>query len=442
MTGLAFYRAATTLGAPLVEAWLRRRRRQGREDPARAGERAGIASAPRPEGPLVWIHAASVGESLSVLRLIEKLAAERPDIALLVTTGTVTSAGLMAERLPAGAVHQYVPVDRLAWVRRFLDHWRPDLALWVESEFWPNLLCEIRARHIPLALVNARISQRSYDGWKRWPRVIAELLGCFDLCLAQSPADRDKLIGLGAKTVRFAGNLKYAADILPADADALGALEAALGDRPRWLAASTHPGEEAAVADAHRLLKPDRPGLLTLIVPRHPARGPAIAAMLREGGLDTALRSAGEEIASGTDVYVADTVGELGLFYRATSIAFVGGSLVPHGGQNLLEPARLGCALLYGPHMFNFQPIVDDMRRAKAAATAEGATALAREIGALLGDPALLAARAAAASGVAEAQRGILEAVMDEIAPLLARAAPRAESRGDDEPAPDHAARA
>jgi 3-deoxy-D-manno-octulosonic-acid transferase len=440
MTVLALYRGVTTLGAPLIRFWLARRRRQGREDPARAGERAGIASRPRPVGPLVWIHAASVGESLSVLSLIQRMAAERPDLTLLVTTGTVTSAALMAQRLPVGAIHQYVPVDRPAWVRRFIDHWRPDAALWVESEFWPNLLTEIGARRIPLALINARISQRSFAGWQRWPGVIGALLDCFSLCLAQSETDRERLLALGARDARCAGNLKFAADALPAEDTALAALAAMIGSRPCWLAASTHPGEETGIAAAHSALAAEHPGLLTIIVPRHPARGPELAAEMRQAGLSPALRSAGEDAVDNIDIYIADTVGELGLFYRATPIAFIGGSLIEHGGQNLLEPARLDTAIVHGPHMFNFQAIVDDMARARATETVTDAATLARAVGALLADPALNAARAEAARAVAEAQAGILDAVMAEIAPFLPGTA---HSKGDGNGhAPDHAARA
>jgi 3-deoxy-D-manno-octulosonic-acid transferase len=442
MIALRLYRAATTLGEPLIRGYLRHRQRRGREDSARCGERIGIASAPRPDAPLVWLHAASVGESLSVLRLIGRLADERPDLGLLVTTGTVTSAGIMASRLPARAIHQYVPVDRLPWIRRFLDYWRPSLVLWVESEFWPNLVTEIAARGIPMVLLNARISPRSHRGWKRWPRTIARLLDCFDLCLAQSPADRDKLLDLGARTVKCPGNLKFAAEALPVDAAALDALKADIGNRPRWIAASTHPGEEDAAAAAHRLLRQGRPGLLTIIVPRHPARGPGIAEELRARGFRTQLRSAGGRVNDATELYIADSVGELGLFYRLCPIAFVGGSLVPHGGQNVLEPAKLGCAVLHGPHMFNFEEIAGGMRRAGAATEIADAAGLAEAVAARLDDAALLRAQVDAATRFADAQQGILDSVMDEIAPLLQRLEPIAKEPGTGMETTDHAARA
>ena len=422
---LALYRAVTTLAAPLIHIYLARRRRAGREDAERFGERLGIASLPRPAGKLVWIHAASVGESLSMLALIERLARERPELNLLVTTGTVTSARMLASRLPSGVPHQYFPVDRLRWVRRFMDHWRPDLALWVESEFWRNMVSEIGTRNIPALLVNARISPRSYAGWRRAPRSIRRLLANFDLCLAQSAEDRDKLLALGAANVRAPGNLKFAAAPLPADDDELRRLRDGCGARPRWLAASTHPGEEDTVAAAHEALAAGHGGLVTFIAPRHPGRGPEIAAALRKRGLVVALRSAGEALAPDTEIYVADTMGELGLFYRLVPVVFMGGSLIPHGGQNLLEPAKIGCAIVHGPHMTNFDAITAEMQAAGATMVAGDKDTVAIEIGRLLGDETLRAARIAAAARVAAGTGGILDAFMAELAPYLdALAAP------------------
>jgi len=439
MTALALYRGISAAAAPLIRLLLAHRLRTAKEDPARYAERFGIAGRPRPPGPLVWLHAASVGESLSVLVLIERLAAEHPGLNLLVTTGTVTSARLMEERLPAGAMHQYAPVDRLPWVRRFLDHWRPGLALWIESEFWPNMLGEISARRIPLILVNARISTRSFDGWRRFPGTIRSLLDRFDLCLPQTETDRERLAALGARRIGPAGNLKFAADALPADDRALAALRAALGDRPCWLAASTHPGEEEVIAAVHRLLVQRLPRLVTLIVPRHPGRGPQIAQMLAAGGMSVALRSTGEMPAETTAVYVADTVGELGLFYRLAPVAFIGGSLITHGGQNLLEPAKLGCAVVHGPDMANFAAIVAEMREAGATETAGDAPTIAAAVGRLLGDDALRADRIAAAAKVARRKAHILDTVMTALAPWLARLEPAAPA-GDAAPAvPRHA---
>ena len=439
MTVLALYRGVSAMAAPLIRLMLAQRLRAAKEDPARYAERFGVGGRPRPPGPLVWLHAASVGESLSVLSLIERLSAERPGLNLLVTTGTVTSARLMEQRLPAGALHQYAPVDRLPWVRRFLDHWQPGLALWIESEFWPNMLAEISARRIPLILVNARISTRSFNGWRRFPSTIRSLLDRFDLCLPQTETDRERLAALGACRIGPAGNLKFAADALPADDRALATLRAAIGDRPCWLAASTHPGEDEVVAAAHRLLAQRLPRLVTLIVPRHPARGPQIGRMLAAGGLTATLRSTDELPTEATSVYVADTVGELGLFYRLAPVAFIGGSLIDHGGQNLLEPAKLGCAIVHGPDMANFAAIVAEMRDAGATETAGDAPSIAAAVGRLLTDDALRAERTAAASRVAERKAHILDTVLTALAPWLARLEPAA---GEATPTLQHHARA
>ncbi len=413
------YRGLTTVAAPLIGLYLRRRRAAGKEDAARFDERFGHAGAPRPAGPLAWIHAASVGEAVSMLPLIERLLARRGDARVLMTTGTVTSAQLIADRLPAGALHQYVPVDRPDAVRRFLDHWKPDLALWAESELWPNLVAETQARGVPCLMVNARMSSASFKRWRRLRGLVAPLLGGFALCLAQNDEEAARLAALGATDVRAVGNLKFAADPLPADAAALDRLRAAVGDRPLWLAASTHSGEERIVAEAHRALTRTHPGLLTVIVPRHPQRGAALAGELDAADLNIARRAREDAIAADTHVYLADTLGELGLFYRLAEIVFVGGSLVPHGGHNPLEPARLGCALLWGPHMFNFSAVAEGFAAADAVEPVADGGALARAVARLLDDTDLRHRRAEAARVVAETESGVLDAIEDAIAPYL-----------------------
>lgn len=347
----ALYRGLTGALAPAVPALLHNRVRRGKEDPRRLGERRGVSSLPRPSGTLIWIHAASVGESLAALILARKLL-ERPGRSILVTTGTVTSAELMGQRLPPRAFHQYVPVDLVGSVTRFLDHWRPDLALFVESELWPNLLLATRRRNIPLALVNARLSPRSFAGWKRLPGFARRIFSVFDVCLAQDESVAHRLTRLGAKNVRITGNLKADAPPLPADELALASLRSAIGERPVFLAASTHRGEDDAVLDAAAALKQFH--ALTIIVPRHPERGRDIEALAQTRGFSSARRSNGVLPASETEVYVADTMGELGLFYRLARVAFLGGSLIPHGGQNPLEPARLSVPVIAGPHTINF----------------------------------------------------------------------------------------
>jgi len=416
---LTLYRAVAAIGGPAIAAYLALRRARGKEDRVRFGERLGVAGRRRPDGSLVWAHAASVGESLSLLPLIERLVTAWPSLNVLVTTGTVTSAQMIAGRLPKNGFHQFIPVDRVPYVRRFLDHWHPDLALWAESEFWPNLITETQAREIPMVLVNGRVSPRSYGGWRRFPGLIRQLLGGFKLCLAQTEADAGRLRVLGAADVKCVGNLKFSTPPLPAAESQLHRLRDVLKERPRWLAASTHAGEEAMAARVHKKLKSRHAGLLTLIVPRHPDRGPEIAAALRADGLNVARRSPGEAIAASTDIYVADTMGELGLFYRLAGVAFMGKSLVPLGGQNPIEPARLGCAIVHGPHMINFEDVVERLRTANAARRVADENELADAVAALLADHDERDRMAAAAEAFAAAEAGAVDAVVAELTPFI-----------------------
>jgi len=424
---LSLYQAGTTALGPVVALYLSRRMARGKEDRDRFAERQGVASRARPPGPLVWVHAASNGEAVSMLALIDRLLVERPTLSVLVTTGTVTSARLLAHRLPADrAWHQYVPVDRPAYVRRFLDHWRPDLALWVESELWPNLVSLTDRYGIPLLLLNGRMSLRSFQGWQRVPGLIGPLLACFELCLAQDEGQAERFRRLGAVAAVSVGDLKTAAAPLPCDEDELGFIAARIGDRPLWLAASTHPGEEEAAAEAHRALMRERPGLLTIIAPRHPARADEIRAMLERRGLNVARRSQGELIDGATDVYLADTLGELGLFYRLAGIAFIGGSLTPMGGHNPLEAALLDCAILHGPDMSNCLAMAQSLAAAGATIAVRDAGEIAQAVRRMLSDPVERAARAAAAAGIAADNRAVLDAVLQRIAPWLDRLAAHA----------------
>jgi len=418
---LLLYRWATTMGGPAIRLHLRRRMARGKEDPHRFGERQGRPARPRPVGPLVWVHAASVGESISVLPLIARVLAMRPNATVLLTTGTVTSARLMAERLPAGAIHQYVPVDRVSYVRSFLDHWRPDLALWAESEFWPNLLGETAKRNIPIVLINGRVSDRSFARWRRYRRTIKSILGGFRLCLGQSETDAERLRQLGAPAVAAPGNLKLAAPPLPADPAKLADLRSQIAGRPVWVAASTHAGEEALCGRVHRQLTRCHPRLLTIVVPRHPERGKGIADELTADGLTVARRSAGEAITETVEVYVADTIGELGLFYRLAGVAFIGKSLVPLGGQNPLEAACLDCAILFGPHMANFREMAARLKEGGGAEEVADEAALVAVLGRLLTDREDRRARAAAASFFARAEAQVLDRIVEQLAPFVQR---------------------
>jgi len=422
------YRALTRPLAPFVLVYLARRRRQGKEDSLRLRERLGIPGQVRPRGPLVWMHAASVGEATALLALIDRLLETRPALEVLLTTGTVASAHLLEQRLPSRARHQFVPVDVPRWIARFLDHWRPDLALWVESELWPNLVLETHARGVPMVLVNGRLSADSDPRWRRWPGLIGPVLRAFALCLAQDEEQARRLRQLGAREVETLGDLKAAAGSLPFDRLQLELLRRCIGPRPLWLAASTHAGEEEIAACVHRRLAATHPGLLTIIVPRHPARGAAIGAMLAARGLRSARRRRGEPITDQTDVYLADTMGELGLFYSLTGIAFVGGSLVAKGGHNPFEAARLGCAVLHGPDVGNCAGMAAQLAVAGAAETVSDADELARAVGLLLSDLRLRAQRADAGKRVAAGSLGILDAILERLARWLEPLAP-AESR-------------
>jgi 3-deoxy-D-manno-octulosonic-acid transferase len=418
------YRALTAPLTPLATVYLRHRRNRGKEDPVRFSERRGVPNGARPSGPLVWVHAASVGEATAILRLIDRLLQSRPELKILVTTGTVTSAGLLERWLPARAIHQFVPADIPHWVARFLDHWRPDVALWVESELWPNLVLKTHAHGIPMVLVNGRLSVRSYERWRKWPGLIRPVLGAFQLCLAQDQDQAERFRSLGAREVATVGDLKAAAAALPFDRSELLHLRSWIGSRPLWLAASTHAGEEEIAVRAHCRIATNHPGLLTIIVPRHPTRGDTIAAMLAGEGLRIARRARNETIARETDIYLADTMGELGLFYRLAGIAFIGGSLAFKGGHNPFEASRLDCAVLHGPDMSNCAGMAAALALGGAAETVTDAETLARAVSTLLANPRLRIERAAAGARVAAAGVGVLNSVLERLAPWLDRLAP------------------
>ena len=415
------YRTLTSLGGPLISWHLARRAGRGKEDPLRKAERKGISDKLRPDGKLVWFHAASVGESASVMPLIERLQEDMPDLNILLTTGTVTSARLCEDRLTGKAFHQYVPVDRGAWVGRFLDHWKPDLALWVESEFWPNLLYQLKSRNIPTVLVNARMSVKSYARWMKAAKTARNLLGCFDLCLAPDHVMADRLRDFGVNRVTLTGNLKDASPPLPVDENELVILAKAIGSRPVWIAASTHPGEEGLAEHVHEHLTPDFPNILTIIAPRHPDRGTDIVQGLKQSGKNVAQRSLGDVVTEHTEFYVADTLGELGLIYRLATVVFVGGSLVPHGGQNLREPARLRSAILHGPHIANFARVASELGEVGAARQVDDDEALTRAVSALLSEPDAAEAMATRAGNIVDKSQHVLDQTVEALEPYLSQ---------------------
>jgi 3-deoxy-D-manno-octulosonic-acid transferase len=416
---LRVYRAISHAIQPVAGIFLRRRSQRGKEVRERLNERMGIASLPRPHRTVLWFHAASVGETNVVLPLIEALRRDRPDLGILLTTVTVTSARIAAARLPQGAIHQFVPLDTPAFVKRFLDHWRPDMALFTESEIWPNLIMDADRRRIPLVLLNARMSERSYKRWLKMRGLSRPLFSRFAVVLAQSDALAKRLIRLGARKVISAGNLKFDSPPPPIDAAELQRLKASAQDRPVFLAASTHPGEDEIIAEAHKVLSSAYPRLLTIIVPRHPERGADIAAMLGAQGLDAARRSQGAMPGAETGIYIGDTVGELGLFYSLASFAFIGGSLVPHGGQNPIEAVKLGAGVITGPHWHNFPEVYQALAEQGGCRFVTSQEDLIQTARALFDDQASLALMRTRAEGTVSELSGALGRTLEALEPLL-----------------------
>jgi 3-deoxy-D-manno-octulosonic-acid transferase len=414
---LRLYQKLSAAAVSLAPVLIKRRLKQGKEDPTRVNERRGMTGDVRPHGPLVWIHGASVGEVLAAAALIEKLRAV--NLRILLTSGTVTSAAVVAKRFPPDVIHQYVPYDSPRYVARFLDHWQPSLALFVESDLWPNMILAGAARRLPMVLINGRMSHRSFPRWRRISGTIEALLGRFDVCLAQSDVDAERFTALGSRNVVTTGNLKLDVQAPPADNARLERLMAVTRGRPVIVAASTHPGEEEILLEVHRELAGYFPSLLTVIVPRHPNRGEAVARTIAASGLHAALRSHEDLPTATTDIYVADTMGELGLFYRLAPIVFMGGSLVEHGGQNPIEAIRLGAAIAHGPHIFNFTDVYDALDAAGGAKQADTQQALVKQIGQWLADPVARQASVEAGGRVVEQLGGALDRTLAALEPYL-----------------------
>lgn len=418
---LATYLLASRLAAPLAPALLRHRLARGKEDAARLAERLGRTAEPRPDGRLVWMHGASVGEAVSLLPLISALSEADPSLRVLVTTGTVTSAHRLRRDLPSFALHQFVPVDTAGAVRRFLDHWQPDLAIWVESEFWPRLMVETNDRGIPMMLVNARVSARSATRWQRFRGMARRLVRLFERIVTQDAPTRARLIAMGADPdrVREGGNLKMLALPLQVDEATLEVFRDALAGRPVWLAASTHAPEEEIVLAAHRQMARDLPGLLTIIAPRHPERATEMARWLEREGIEFARHSGSDLPGPSTEVYLADTLGEMGLWLRLAPVAFIGGSLADMGGHNPFEPAELAVAILHGPHVENFAPAYAALTASGGALVVSDAVALADAARKLLTDPDERARLARAARGVIAQSRPDVGALAREALALV-----------------------
>lgn len=416
---LSIYRFLTSsLIEPFLKFHLYLRLKRKKEDPARYRERYGISALKRPPGPLIWFHAASVGESLSILSLVERLNELYSSLNFLITTSTVSSAQLIKQRLPQRTIHQFAPLDAKRWVKCFLTHWRPELALWVESELWPNLIFETAAQKIPLILLNARLSDRSYQRWQKLKSFIKPLLNCFSLCISPSLEQASRLKSLGASQVITLGNLKFSSKPLNYQENNLIDLQNKIGHRPLWLAASTHSSEEILIAEAHTLIQKTYPDILTIILPRHPHRSPEIIGTLNKN-FKIAQRSIGELPLEDCEIYLCDTLGETGLFYRLVDIVFVGGSLVPIGGHNLIEPALLNSAILHGPYTHKSRELVILFQNHQASIEVQNVSQLAEKIIELLRHPSLQQKLSKAAFDVASAQSKTLEYVISALSPYL-----------------------
>lgn len=408
------------MAAPLGPVILRRRLARGKEDPARLPERQGIASHARPDGPLVWLHGASVGEAVSALGIIDRLLAGNERLNVLLTTGTLTSARLMETRLPDRAIHQFVPLDFPQYTERFINHWRPDAAIWIESEIWPNLIRTTAHSHCRMALLNARMSDRSHRRWQKVPGAIRGLLNSFDLILAQTPEFGARLANLTGREISCIGNLKHCADPLPVDADNLASLQQAIGTRPCFNAASLHQNEDEMVLNAHRLAAKSQPDLLTILVPRHPERGEEVATLAQRAGLVVRRRADGELPDADTEIYIADTLGELGLWFRLAPISLIGGSLVPGiGGHNMLEPARLNSAVLSGPYTDNFRDVVSLMESAGGITIVERPEQIAKTVTELMVDDHRRNTMTTAAKEMTARQDRVLDDLLKELQFML-----------------------
>lgn len=399
-----------------ISRYIEKRKKNGKEDIARFNERVGRPSKPRPEGKLIWMHGASVGESISMLPLIHRLLEIYPNAHIMVTTGTLTSAEVMGKRLPDRAFHQYLPIENPVFAARFLRHWRPDIALWFESEFWPAMLSSIKRKNIPLILVNGRISNKSFKRWQQFEFVIKEILDCFTLCLGQSDEDTYRLRVLGAKNTMCLGNLKYAGLPLPIDPEKKAEIVRQIGDRKVWLVSSTHEDEEIRIARHLKDMQQKIPSLLTVVTPRHPHRGEPIAVEMKEKfGLNVSLRSKNEKISEKTQVYIADTIGELGIWYDLIPLVFIGGSLIPHGGQNFMEPSRSRDAVVVGPHMHNFTDAMNRAKKADAVIQVNDVLDLIEMVENLLLNPELLEAKRSLAYNWASGEAKVLDGIVEKI---------------------------
>ncbi len=351
---LSATRIVLSLLAPIWRRLLQRRLARGKESTVSIAQKLVQSPAPRPPGPLVWGHAVGVGEAQALVGLFAVLGEHLPSHHFLVTSSARTSGQALARGLPPRCLHQFAPIDTPTAVARFLGHWRPSLAVWCEMDLWPLLVAETARRGVPMALVNARVEPSSLAARQRLRPFYAAVLRCYDTLWAQNDDSARALVALGAPSarVRVSATVKTLARPLPCDESERELWRARVGHRPVWLGASTHPGEESLLLAAHERLRRTHPQALLILAPRLPARGAEVAGLA--AGAATRRRATGETPEDATSVYVADTIGEMGLWYRVAHVAFVGGSVAPVGGHNPFEPLALGCAVLHGPRVDNF----------------------------------------------------------------------------------------
>ncbi len=416
---LKIYRGAMRVAQPLARPILMRRVKRGKEDLSRLSERFGRADIWRPDGRLVWFHAASVGETNAVLPVIKILRERFPEITILLTSGTVTSARIAADRLPEGALHQFIPLDTPRFMQRFLAYWRPDLALLVESEIWPNLVLETAARKIPLVLLNGIISGKTYRRWRKRPGLARPIFGRFHLVLVQNQPMQKNFMRLGTPDVRVVGNLKFDAPPPPVDEQKKAEIRQMIGERPHLLAASTHKGEEEQIIAAHKELQADHQNFLTIIVPRHPERGKEIAALAKSAGLVCAQRSKRERAGEATQIYIADTLGEIGNFFALAKIVFLGGSLVESGGHNPVEVVQFGGVVITGPHWYNQADSFSALLKGEGACEVRSGSELAQLAGELMRDESRRQKIAGHAEQIIGEMTGAVERSIEAILPLL-----------------------
>ncbi|MGH1376716.1 MAG: 3-deoxy-D-manno-octulosonic acid transferase [Alphaproteobacteria bacterium] len=416
------YKTLTYLSSPILHALLGYRLSNGKELASRVQEKKSIITLPRPHKKLIWFHAASVGEVQSTLIVIKKIETLYPNMAILVTTGTLTSAKLIEPKLPKQAFHQFYPLDHPTWVKRFLDHWRPDMVIWLESELWPNMLSQIKERDIPALLLNAHMSEKSYNTWKKFPSIINNMLMAFRHVLCQTQMDQQRYNELGAQQSYVTDNLKYSAMPLPVNTKSFSDLMEITKDRPIWLYASTHIPEEKIACEIHQRLKNKFPNLLTIIVPRHPERSAEIKEQCSAYELELCVRGEKHRLPAPTDdIYIADTLGELGLFYSLSSIACIGRSLSSDGGggHNPIEAAQQECAILHGPNVQNLQQIFDEMHEENAAIQCNNIEELYKSLLDILSNPDKSKELQDNATAYAQKKNGVIDTVMKEIIPLL-----------------------